>query len=474
MIKLKYFLLGIILISASIFIPSISWASETIAHDYTNNWAGYLSVALFIFAYVLVIFEETIKLRKSKPVIAVAGAIWLLVAYVYGQSGYHEEASKLLRENFLEYSELAFFLLSAMTYINTIAERNVFQALRVKLVNMGFSYRALFWITGLMAFLLSPIADNLTTALVLGAVVMAVGVGNPKFIGIACINIVVAANAGGAFSPFGDITTLMVWQKGVVHFFDFFELFIPSLLSWLVPAIIMSLSIKSDKSPEAQSSKVKVKKGGYFISVLFLITVAMTVTIHNSLNLPPFLGMMTGLGLLMIFSYFIRQKELKCWEPKSFDSSEGFKHSCKPFDIFVSIKRVEWDTLIFFYGIILSVGGLSALGYLTGLSNLIYEGLGATWANILVGVISAIIDNIPVMFAVLTMNPDMSQGQWLLVTLTAGIGGSLLSIGSAAGVALMGQARGVYTFASHLKWSWAVALGYAVAIWAHLLLNNMN
>jgi Na+/H+ antiporter NhaD/arsenite permease-like protein len=101
-----------------------------------------------------------------------------------------------------------------------------------------------------------------------------------------------------------------------------------------------------------------------------------------------------------------------------------------------------------------------------------YGDLGPTTANILVGIVSAIVDNIPVMFAVLSMNPDMSQGQWLLVTLTAGVGGSLLSIGSAAGVAVMGQARGIYTFFSHIKWIWAIALGYAASIYVHLWLNS--
>jgi Na+/H+ antiporter NhaD/arsenite permease-like protein len=118
------------------------------------------------------------------------------------------------------------------------------------------------------------------------------------------------------------------------------------------------------------------------------------------------------------------------------------------------------------------VGGLGAVGYLALASHAVYEGLGATTANILIGLISAVVDNIPVMFAVLTMNPDMHDGQWLLVTMTAGVGGSLLSIGSAAGVALMGQARGIYTFASHLRWSWAVALGYAASIGCHLWLNQ--
>jgi Na+/H+ antiporter NhaD/arsenite permease-like protein len=150
---------------------------------------------------------------------------------------------------------------------------------------------------------------------------------------------------------------------------------------------------------------------------------------------------------------------------------EGFKPANRPFDIFISMKRIEWDTLMFFYGVVLSVGGLGALGYLRLLAESTYTDLGPLIANVLVGIASAIVDNIPVMFAVLSMNPDMSHGHWLLVTLTAGVGGSLLSIGSAAGVALMGQARGIYTFFGHLRWSWAIALGYAASIWVHLKLN---
>lgn len=112
------------------------------------------------------------------------------------------------------------------------------------------------------------------------------------------------------------------------------------------------------------------------------------------------------------------------------------------------------------------------MGYLAMVSKVMYLDWGPTAANVMVGVLSAIVDNIPVMFAVLTMNPDMSHGQWLLVTLTAGVGGSMLSIGSAAGVALMGQARGKYTFFGHLKWSWAIALGYVASIYAHFLFNS--
>jgi Na+/H+ antiporter NhaD/arsenite permease-like protein len=445
--------------------------------SFTDHWIGYIALAVFLAAYVLVIVEEHLDLRKSKPVMVAAGAIWILTAIAYATQHQSHAVAEILRHNLLEYAELLLFLLSAMTFINTMAERNIFTALRTGLVSLGLSLRAVFWLTGMLAFIISPVADNLTTALVMGAVVMAMGAGNGRFISAACVNVVVAANAGGAFSPFGDITTLMVWQKGVVQFGDFFALFVPSLINWFVPAVLISMTISREK-PSAKTEYAEVKYGGYVIVILFLITIAGTVLTHHFLEMPPFLGMMTGLGVLKSFGYFLRRTELEDWvEAPAFDSAVSLntvlKPAVKPFDVFISMKRVEWDTLMFFYGIMLCVGGLGALGYLAALSGVLYGGLGATTANILIGILSAVVDNIPVMFAVLSMNPDMSLGQWLLVTLTAGVGGSLLSIGSAAGVALMGQARGIYTFNAHLKWSWAIALGYAASIAVHLVMNSV-
>ncbi len=451
-----------------------AWAAGE-AHDFTATTWGLIALTLFIVAYAAVIGEEFMHLRKSKPVLVAAGAIWVVVALAYGTIGQSEAATKMLRHNLLEYAELLLFLLAAMTYVNTLDERNVFKALRNWLIRSGFSLRSIYWLTGLLAFFISPFADNLTTALVMAAVTLAVGAGNPRFIALSCISIVVAANAGGAFSPFGDITTLMVWQKGVVKFEQFLPLFIPSLVNWLVPATIMAFAIPKGR-PSVSADLFRVKVGGYVVTGLFLLTIAMTVLMHHYLHLPPFLGMMTGLGILKLHGYFIRRNELRQPMPElaaeGLSAPEHWKPATKPFDIYISMKRVEWDTLMFFYGVILCVGGLGALGYLSVASTALYGELGATAANILVGLASAIVDNIPIMFAVLSMNPDMTLGQWLLVTLTAGVGGSLLSIGSAAGVALMGQARGYYTFFSHLKWTWAIALGYAASIWVHLLLNR--
>ncbi len=466
---------GLIATTMALFPSLASASSEGVMLDLTHSTYGIIALLIFILAYSLVIGEEFLHLRKSKPVIIAAGIIWALVGFAYSQAGDQETAAIMLRHNLLEYAELLLFLLAAMTYINTLEERKMFDALRAWLISSGFSLRTIFWLTGVLAFAISPIADNLTTALLMAAVVIAVGAGNIKFISVACINIVVAANAGGAFSPFGDITTLMVWQKGIIEFSGFFALLIPSFINWVIPALIMSLVVPKT-APDATDEKVVIKKGGFVVLGLFLLTIAMAVSSHNFLHMPPVLGMMTGLGFLKLYGYRLKQHDKKRLAQNSISDKTilelGPEGKEKPFDIFTSVQRVEWDTLMFFYGVILCVGGLGTIGYLSSLSEMIYVGLGPTWANILVGVLSAIVDNIPVMFAVLTMNPDMSHGQWLLVTLTAGVGGSLLSIGSAAGVALMGQARGIYTFFAHLKWSWAIALGYVASIWVHFLING--
>ncbi len=462
-------------------LTSPAWASEgsVAVTDFTGRWAAILAVVLFVLAYALVVAEEAIHLRKSKPVMVAAGIIWAIVALLYAGQGDTHTADELVKRNLLEFGELFLFLLAAMTYINTMDERGVFEALRGWLVSQGFSLRTIFWLTGGLAFVISPVADNLTTALLMATVVMAVAGDNRKFVVVACINIVVAANAGGAFSPFGDITTLMVWQKGMVKFHEFFDLFLPSLVNWLVPAIIMSFTVSSSK-PMPLEEKVAMKEGAWVVMGLFLLTIVMAVSAHNFLYLPPVMGMMTGLGFLKMYGYLLKRRNhahatiteepgedemgVEEGNPAELQETGGM-------DTFQSLARAEWDTLMFFYGVILCVGGLGAMGYLALVSQAMYGDLGPTQANILVGFLSSIVDNIPVMFAVLTMLPEMSHGQWMLVTLTAGVGGSLLSVGSAAGVAVMGQARGVYTFFSHLKWAWAILLGYAASIWVHFLVN---
>lgn len=443
----------------------------------TATGVGYVALFLFALAYILVMTEELLHLRKSKPVLVAAGLIWILIGAVYANEGLSPSAESAFRHTLLEFSELLLFLLVAMTYINAMEERNLFDALRAWMIRKGFNYRTLFWLTGGLAFFISPVADNLTTALLMCAVIMKVGGNDKRFINVCCINIVIAANAGGAFSPFGDITTLMVWQAGVLPFKEFFVLFIPALVNFGIPALIMSFFIENRK-PDALNERVELKRGAFRILALFLITIITAVSCHSFLHLPPVLGMMMGLGYLQFFGFFLRKslpgslaRKRAIAESKGDQDALRRLGSVVPFDVFSRIARAEWDTLLFFYGVVMCVGGLGFMGYLALMSDVLYTGLGATTTNIVLGLISSVIDNIPVMFAVLTMQPEMSHGNWLLITLTAGVGGSLLSIGSAAGVALMGHARGYYTFIGHLKWTPVIALGYFASIAVHMWLN---
>lgn len=455
-----------------------AFAEESTGHVHlVGTGTAWLSLIAFVVAYLFVASEEWTKLHKSKPVLLAAGIIWFAIGLAERGTPHADWVEAAFSSNLEEYAELLLFLLVAMTYISAMEERGVFDKLRTWLVSKNLSYRTLFWLTGILAFFISPIADNMTTALLMCTVVIKVAKGERRFINMACVNIVVGANAGGAFSPFGDITTLMVWQKGVVEFNQFFDLFIPAVVSFIVPAIIMTFFIK--RGPvESTSEDVPMKRGARRIIFLFLATIITAIVGHNSLDLPPVMGMMLGLGYLQCMGFYLRMTFPKkvaylkeTAQQKGDREALNYLGSVVPFNVFQRIAQAEWDTLLFFYGVVMCVGGLGFIGYLDLASTAMYSHWNPTYANTIVGILSSVVDNIPVMFAVLTMHPDMTLGQWLLVTMTAGIGGSLLSIGSAAGVALMGQARGMYTFFGHLRWLPAIALGYAGAILVHLWLN---
>jgi Na+/H+ antiporter NhaD/arsenite permease-like protein len=232
-------------------------------------------------------------------------------------------------------------------------------------------------------------------------------------------------------------------------------------------------------APNALREVVELKRGARTIVLLFILTIVTAVLCYHFLLLPPVLGMMMGLGYLQFFGFYLRKtlpgslaRKRALYERTGDHERLRRLGSVVPFDVFNKIAKAEWDTLLFFYGVVMCVGGLGFMGYLELVSHFLYEGGQQTWANIAIGLLSSMVDNIPVMFAVLSMDPNMPLGQWLLVTLTAGVGGSLLSIGSAAGVALMGQAHGMYTFFGHLKWLPVILLGYLASIGAHLWLNS--
>lgn len=469
-------------------LPSVTLAAEPAkALDLTEHWVGYTSLVIFSIAYLLAMIEEVTELKKSKPMVFAASVIWILIAAIYANGGMSEQAGLVFRSSLEGYAELFLFIMVSMTYLNAMEDRGVFENLRVWLLSKNFSYRKLFWITGFQAFFISSACNNLTTALLMGSVIIAMGKNNQRFVTLSCINVVVASNAGGSFSPFGDITTLLVWQKGVVPFGDFFVLLLPAIVNFVIPAAIMNLFIPKE-NPAAVIEVQEIKRGGWIIIGLFALTIITSACFENFLDLPPAAGMMLGLTYLSFFSYYLQKTKSSThiFAPVKVDYFAPMKYMSNPkaggqphqeidqsFDVFHKVANLEWDTLLFFYGVMMCVGGLSFIGYLELTSHYLYgPTVDPTIANIAVGIASAFVDNGTIMLAVLTMMPDISQGQWLLVTLTAGVGGSLLAVGSAAGVGLMGQAKGAYTFTSHLKWTPVIALGYFGSIAVHFLING--
>ena len=460
---------------------SVSALAETVPPalppDLTHHWTGYFSLVVMVVAYISAMLEDATMLRKSKSMVLGATLVWFVILLAYRQHRDLHPAVEAFKSNLQAYIELLLFIMVSMTYLNAMEDMRVFEALRNWLVGARLGYRKLFWITGLLVFFLSTVVNGLTAGLLMGAVVMAVGKDNPRFVSLACINIVVATNAGGSLSPLGGISTLFVWQKGLVEFTQFFALFIPCLVNFLVPTFVMSFAVPQ-VCPVLETRKVVLQRGAVGVIFLFGVTITLAVAFDMFLRLPPAAGMMAGLSLLQLFSYYLQRSEQRNSQRPapalvSLEEPDMSREILEPYsyDIFEKVGRLEWDTLLFFYGAMMGIGGLGFIGYLDAVSQWLYGQHDPSLANVLIGLSSALVDNGTLMYAVLSMHPDIPQGQWLLLTLTLGVGGSLLAIGSAPGIGLLGITKGHYSFFVHLKWCPVILLGYFAAIGVHFLVN---
>ncbi len=441
----------------------------------TGHIVGYLSILVTVLAYVAAMSEEVLELRKSKPMVLGSSLVWFAICIYYALHGEAKVAALAFESNLLAYIELFLFILVSMTYLNAMEERGVFDGLRIWLLNRQYSYRQLFWITGVLAFLLSTVISGMAIALILGSVAAAVGKRNKEFAAFACLNIVIATNAGGSLSPLGGISTLFVWQNKILHFYEFFTLAVPCMVNFLVPAAIMHFFVPKE-TPAASTSKIWLRRGSKVVIFLFVLTLSITVWSNIVLQLPPAAGMMAGLGLLQFFSFYLTKT---AHEVKSdfahvyqlFQVEAPRNNKKQDFDIFKNISTVDWDTLLFFYGAMMLIGALGFIGYLDSIAHFLFGSISPTLANTIIGLSSAFVDNGTLMFAVLSMHPDLVTGQWLLLTLTLGVGGSLLAIGSAPGVALLGLIKDGYSFAFHMRWTPVILLGYFASIAVHFWVN---
>jgi Na+/H+ antiporter NhaD/arsenite permease-like protein len=475
--------MNILLFFAIFFLfPEIALAEEitpfgtAASLDLTHHVIGYLSVLITVCAYVAAMAEDVIELRKSKPMVLGSAIVWFAICIYYALHGEAKTAAIAFESNLLAYVELLLFILVSMTYLNAMEERGVFDGLRIWLLSRQYSYRQLFWIMGGLAFSLSTVISGLAVGLIMGTVAAAVGKNKPKFIGLACVNIVVATNAGGSFSPLGGISTLFVWQHKILHFTEFFSLALPCLVNFLVPAAMMHFFVPKE-TPAPSLCPVNLLRGSRWVIILFVVTLIITVWSNVALELPPAAGMMAGLALLQFYCFYLTKTAQE--KPSEFAHVYKFFHldvprqnSKQDFDVFKNVGNIEWDTLLFFYGAMMIIGALGFIGYLDAIAHFLYGQISPTIANISIGLSSAFIDNGTLMFAVLSMHPDIPPGQWLLLTLTLGVGGSLLAIGSAPGVGLLGQIKEGYTFSYHLRWMPVILLGYFASIAVHYWLNS--
>src|SRR5664279_2308543 len=258
---LKLLSFGLMLLPAAAFAGE---ASEILSArkslNLTHHIVGYLSITVTVLAYIAAMSEEVIELRKSKPMVLGSALVWFAICIYYALHGEAKVAAVAFESNLLAYIELFLFILVSMTYLNAMEERGVFDGLRIWLLSRRFSYRQLFWITGILAFLLSIVISGMAVGLLLGAVAAAVGKYKKEFVALACVNIVVAANAGGSLSPLGGISTLFVWQHKILPFYEFLSLTIPCLVNFLVPAIVMHFFVPKE-TPAASTKAIWLRRG---------------------------------------------------------------------------------------------------------------------------------------------------------------------------------------------------------------------
>lgn len=415
-----------------------------------------IALLVFIVGYVVIAFEQPLRLNKAAPALLTGVLCWML----YFLSQYEKEkAQDELLHHFGELSSILFFLLGAMTIVELIDSHNGFDSITNKIKTRSKSN--LLWIIGFTAFFLSAMLDNLTTAIVmtsLSAKLLNEREDRLWFAGI----IIIAANAGGVFSPLGDVTTTMLWIGGQVSAGALIsKLFLPSLLVCILPLFIVSLRFKNQKFAfEATETSVTSKREANLILTLSLGLLLFVPVFKMLTHLPPFMGVLLALGVLWIAVSFIHAH-------KPADEKEKFNVSN-------ALQKIDSPSILFFLGILLAVSALQSFGLLNQLAILMTDTLRNDYAiGTCLGLVSALVDNVPLVAATqgmfdMTTYP-LNHPFWLFLALTTGTGGSAVIIGSAAGVAAMGIEQ--IPFAWYLKKiSWLALMGFAAGIGCFLLL----
>ncbi|MGB2791523.1 MAG: sodium:proton antiporter NhaD [Candidatus Moraniibacteriota bacterium] len=414
----------------------------------------FLVGAVFVLGYAAIVMEHQWRLHKTHTALFLGSLLWVLIALFSGEHGLEEVLGEIGREVF----ELVAFLLAAMTLVEILIHYQFFDFIRTKIQRLQLTDSGQLWLLASVAFFLSAIIDNLTTTIVMIQIARRFFRGNNLLVVAAAI--VIAANAGGAFSPIGDITTIMLWLAGKFSAGEILAWgFLPSLTIMLMSGALLSGRIKHDTidSEELGQESFRLTRSERIIVTIALLSFSLPLMAHF-FGLPPYMGLLLGLGATGIaIAFFARIAR----HPKTHLAA----------DIERLLKSVDYASILFFVGILLAVGALRHLGILADISAAIFGSNPETWrlvaGNTSLGFLSAVVDNIPLTAAAIDIVASHQPAIWVLLALTAGTGGSLLVIGSAAGVVAMGMIKEL-SFRNYFDRAFVPALfGYiaGIAVW---------
>lgn len=435
---------------------------------------AYMYVAIlgvFILGYILIATEHSINVNKAATALLTGTICWVLFilggeSYIAAEPGpdFLHQVVEELREHLGEISEILFFLLGAMTIVEIIDAHEGFAVITNSIKTT--KRRQLLWILAFVTFFLSSVLDNLTTAIVMAALLKKL-LQDREDIWVFAGMLVIAANAGGAWSPIGDVTTIMLWIGGQITAFNIIqEVFLPSMVCLLVPLLILSLRLKGEISRPAERMEGKEtlqiptadKNLVFFagIGVLLFVPVFKTIT-----HLPPFMGILFGLGVIWVLTEILHRNKPR--------------QERKALSIAGVLQRIDTPSVLFFLGILLAVAALQAAGHLTDLAHLLDKNFNDIYlVNTIVGTASAIVDNVPLVAGAMGMYPmtvyPPDHAFWELLAYCAGTGGSMLIIGSAAGVAIMGILK-IDFFWYLKKISFPALCGYLAGVLTYVILH---
>jgi len=394
-------------------------------------------LVLVIISFIMIITEDLIHVNKAKTTLFFGTLCWILafIFPIHGNSS--TETNHQLNENLLEIATLWLFLMSAMTFVAYLNSKGFISALVQRILPSNISERGLMFVIAIFAFVFSSFADNVTATLVSIAVVMNLQLDIKKRLKYATL-IVFAVNSGGVSLITGDVTTLMIFLEGKVTIGNLLILVIPSFLGVLTLASL--LSIKLSGEVHLTKTRFKIEKADVIIAIIFILTISGTLLANVLFSIPPVLSFLFGLSVMFLVANMLPNKNQQ--------------------DVLNYVREVEYDALLFFLGVLLLVGILKEIGVLSGFTDL-YDILPPIQVNYIVGFMSSIIDNVPLTAALLKANVDMKVTEWLMLTYATGVGGSILVIGSAAGIIAMSKIKEL-NFMSYLRNVGYLIIAYTV------------